>query len=170
MSGPAALVATPSQTIGPFFHFAIGDNGLGNMAARFSAGESVRLAVRVSDGDGQAVADGLVELTQAGVYGRSATRADGSCEFDTMRPGSTGSPTRTNEAPHINLCFFARGLLRHVHTRIYFTGDPAIESDQTLALVPPARRATLLASRQGEAGWVFDLRLQGPAETVFFDV
>lgn len=175
MKEPAALVATPSQTIGPFFHFALTDSApaeghLGNMARRFAAGERVRLIVRVNDGNGDPVSDGLVELTQGSVYGRLPTGPDGTCEFDTMRPGTTSTGDGRIQASHIDLCFFARGLLRQLQTRIYFAGDPAIENDQTLALVPLPRRATLLASPQGPAAWVFHLRLQGPAETVFFDV
>lgn len=42
--------------------------------------------------------------------------------------------------------------------------------DMVLALVPPARRSTLIANRQGEGLWRFDIRLQGEHETVFFDV
>ena len=67
------------------------------------------------------------------------------------------------------MCLFARGLLRHVFTRVYFAGDPALAGDPVLALVPEARRATLLAHPDGDA-WVFDLRLQGDRETVFFDL
>lgn len=173
MTGQTSLVATPSQTIGPFFHFALAAGRLGNMADRFSVGERVRLVIRVTDGDSQPVADGLVELVQAGIFGRLPTQPDGTCEFATMRPGTTGGPPDSDQAPHIDLCLFARGLLRQLHTRIYFAGPDALESDPTLALVPPARRATLLATPTGphDTGrWAFDLRLQGPTETVFFDV
>jgi protocatechuate 3,4-dioxygenase alpha subunit len=67
---------------------------------------------------------------------------------------------------------FARGMLKQLHTRIYFAGDPANQQDPILALVPAERRPTLLAqpnsSRPGS--WRFDVRLQGEDETVFFDV
>jgi len=68
---------------------------------------------------------------------------------------------------------FARGMLRHLYTRIYFDGEAANGSDPVLALVPADRRATLIAQRQGGNGgavYKFDLRLQGGEETVFFDV
>jgi protocatechuate 3,4-dioxygenase alpha subunit len=66
---------------------------------------------------------------------------------------------------------FARGLLRRLVTRIYFPGEPANADDFALGLVPPERRATLIAStiagREGVLTW--DVHLQGPEETVFFD-
>ena len=168
-------VATASQTIGPFFHFAVVDQKLGRMAERFAGGEPVRLVVRATDGDGVPVSDALIELVQAGVFGRMATGPDGTCEFTTMRPGTTvPKDARAGDvAPHIDVCVFARGLLRPLHTRIYFADDAALTRDPTLRLVPPERRSTLLAMSdpsQTDGAWVFDLRLQGPSETVFFDV
>ena len=68
---------------------------------------------------------------------------------------------------------FARGMLLHACTRIYFEGDPANTDDPVLALVPPDRRATLLARRitaGAEPTYLFDVILQGEGETVFFDV
>jgi protocatechuate 3,4-dioxygenase alpha subunit len=91
--------------------------------------------------------------------------------FDTIRPGAV-SDGRGTQASHINVCVFARGLLRHVYTRVYFTGDPNLDRDPILALVPAGRRATLLASpAAGEPGtWAWVIRLQGGDETVFFDL
>lgn len=165
-------VATPSQTVGPFFHFALADERLGAPADRFPAGEKIRLLVRVTDGDGLPVSDALVEAFHAGVFGRLPTGEDGTCVFETVRPGTVAGPSTDRSAPHLNICLFARGLLRQLHTRIYFEGDPALQDDPALALVPADRRGTLLATPdQTTAGrWVFDLRLQGPQETVFFDV
>ena len=175
MSDRKTLVATSSQTIGPFFHFAVVDGRLGLMAERFAGGEPVRLIVRVTDGSGEPVSDALVELVQAGVFGRMATGPDGTCEFKTMRPGTTGSKEggAADVAAHIDLCLFARGLLRQLHTRIYFAGDAALTSDPALALVPASRRTTLIATPDpspGDGAWVFHIRLQGPSETIFFDV
>ena len=175
MTDRGALVATASQTIGPFFHFAVVDDRLGLMTERFSNGEPVRLRVRVTDGDGAPVSDALIELMQSGVFGRLPTGPDGTCEFKTMRPGTTGQPPAqpTEVAPHINVCVFARGLLRELHTRIYFAGEAALSHDPTLALVPAERRHTLIASAdpsEADGAWVFHLRLQGPSETIFFDV
>jgi protocatechuate 3,4-dioxygenase alpha subunit len=76
------------------------------------------------------------------------------------------------QAQHINVLVFARGLLKHLHTRVYFAGDPANSQDPVLALVPEKRRATLMARRSDAdpAAWSFDIILQGDRETVFFDV
>jgi protocatechuate 3,4-dioxygenase alpha subunit len=62
--------------------------------------------------------------------------------------------------------------MRHLHTRVYFEGEPANAQDPVLALVPPARRATLMArpSQSDPQLWTFDMVLQGDRETVFFDV
>jgi protocatechuate 3,4-dioxygenase alpha subunit len=62
-------------------------------------------------------------------------------------------------------------MLHRVVTRIYFADEAeANERDPVLASVPAARRATLLATPAQDGGYRFDIRLQGPGETVFFDV
>jgi protocatechuate 3,4-dioxygenase alpha subunit len=138
------------------------------------AASRIRLLVRVLDGAGQAVPDAVVEIWQAhdtpgsdAGFGRLGTRADGTCEFDTVRPGDP-----PEGAAHINVCLFARGLLRHLHTRLYFDSDSRLASDPLLGLVPESRRTTLIARRETGAAerWRFDIRLQGTDETVFFDV
>lgn len=171
MTARDLLVATPSQTVGPFFHLGLTPRDNGRLADRLPTGHPVTLLVTVTDGEDQAVADAVVELAQIGVVGRMATGESGSCEFTVMRPGSTEGDSAGVRAPHLHVCLFARGLLRHLHTRIYFADDPAIEHDAALGLVPVHRRGTLLARADpGRADrWIFDLRLQGPQETVFFD-
>jgi protocatechuate 3,4-dioxygenase alpha subunit len=62
-----------------------------------------------------------------------------------------------------------RGTLRHLFTRIYVDGERALASDPVLALVPRSRRDTLVAKRATGA-WLFEIRLQGDTETVFFDL
>ena len=172
MSADEALVATSSQTVGPFFHFGLTPAPNGRMIDRLQArGEPVTLAIRVTDGAGEPVPDAMIELLQAGAFGRMPTDDNGVCEFETARPGSVEGPGPSGQAPHIFACVFARGLLRQLHTRIYFAGDPGLETDPVLARVPEARRETLLATADtGRSGrWIFDLRLQGGRETVFFD-
>ena len=148
-------VATPSQTVGPFFHLGLHDERTG-----VASGNHLRLAVSVADGDDRAVDDAIVEVWTATEFLRVATREDGSFEIDIAR------------APHLNLCVFARGLLRHLHTRVYFAGDLTLGSDPVFTRVPEDRRHTLLAcpDPQTPGRWSFRLRLQGPQETVFFDV
>jgi protocatechuate 3,4-dioxygenase alpha subunit len=189
---PVHFIATSSQTVGPFFHFGLADHAtLGCLVRPDTPGERIRLKIRVLDGDGAPLPDALVELWQAdadGVYvrpddpkdllspfgfcgfGRLPTGADGACVFETIRPGQVRDAQRGPQASHINVCLFARGLLRQVYTRVYFAGDEALESDAVLALVPEGRRQTLLARPCDSGGWLFDVRLQGDGETVFFDL
>jgi len=174
-------VATGSQTVGPFFHFGLTSNAaLGSMAAPGVAGERIRLRIQVLDRDAAPVPDAMIELYQAdasGTYGqapftgfgRLPTAEDGTCVFETIRPGAVAMGV---QAAHVNVCVFARGLLRHLYTRIYFAGDVGLESDPVMAHVPAERRHTLLATRaaEGNATWEFVVRLQGQDETVFFDI
>jgi len=188
------LVAYPSQTIGPFFHFALTANAaLGSMAREGARGERLHIVVRVLDGDGQPVPDAMIELWQADAggkyhhpddtqatapdpafcgFGRLATDNCGACRFETVRPGRVPGLSGALQAPHINVNVFARGVLWHLFTRIYFAGDPANEDDAILALVPADRRDTLLARPDANIPgvWNFDIYLSGERETVFFDV
>ena len=90
--------------------------------------------------------------------------------FDTIVPGRVAGQGGVAQAPHINVCFFARGLLRQIYTRIYFQGSDGLDEDPLLASVPLERRETLLARPDGTSEWLFEIRLQGERETVFFDL
>jgi protocatechuate 3,4-dioxygenase alpha subunit len=187
MDTPTPLVATPSQTVGPFFRVGVAaTDALGSLVAPEVAGERLRLQLRVLDGDGVPVPDCLIEIYQAdaeGEYGRApfsgfgrlATQPDGSCVFETIRPGRVADGHGGVQASHVNVCLFARGLLRQLYTRIYFAGDPDLDRDPVLALVPAGRRSSLLASPVRETAssprtWEFVIRLQGERETLFFDL
>jgi protocatechuate 3,4-dioxygenase, alpha subunit len=191
MSGPGVrLVATGSQTIGPFFHVGPGgSDGLGRLATEDTPGEAIRLRLRVVDGDSVPVPDALIEVWQADAcgsyrappssvggpspaftgFGRLGTNQDGWCTFETIRPGAVAGSDRP-QAPHLNVCLFARGLMRHLYTRVYFAGDPALADDPLLSLVPEDRRSTLLAQPGDDGTWSLVVRLQGEDETVFFDL
>ena len=190
MSDRPQPIATSSQTVGPFFHFGLtADESLGVVASPETPGDHILLRVRVLDGAGAAVPDSVIEIYQADAAGRYAspdtphqegsfsgfgrlpTGPDGWCVFRTIRPG----PVRIQDqeqAPHVNVCLLARGLLRQIYTRIYFEDDPTLPVDPILALVPADRRHTLLAIRSDDAigAWDFVIRLQGDDETVFFDL
>jgi protocatechuate 3,4-dioxygenase alpha subunit len=103
-------------------------------------------------------------------FGRAATGADGGYRFETIRPGRVPGPGNTLQAPHIAIGIFGRGLLKRLVTRLYFAGDPANAEDPILPLVPAHRRTTLMATEGAYGIWRFDIRLQGEAETVFFDI
>ena len=83
-------------------------------------------------------------------------------------PGEGGVP----QAPHINVTIFMRGMLAHLFSRIYFPDDPANATDPVLARVAADRRSTLIAqpSAGSPSTLVWNVRLQGERETVFFDV
>jgi protocatechuate 3,4-dioxygenase, alpha subunit len=187
MSERPRLIATSSQTVGPFFHFGLTANEqLGTIAPPDVPGEPIRLRVCVRDGAGDPVPDAMIELYQADAagrypdaadssaftgFGRLPTGSDGCCTFRTIKPGAV-QVNEMEQAPHVNVCLLARGLLRQIYTRIYFTDDPALATDPVLALVPEGRRATLLAEpSSNDAGvWDFVIRMQGNGETVFFDL
>jgi protocatechuate 3,4-dioxygenase alpha subunit len=179
------LVATGSQTVGPFFHFGLTPEGVVNAVPVPPGVPRLELVVRVTDGAGQAVGDAVVEIWYAAgsaehrpdspappcMFARLPTAGDGTCAFEIAAP-IRPSTSAAAGPPYVNVCLFARGLLRQLHTRIYFADDPLLEHDALLGYVPEERRATLLATRDAARRnrWLFDLRLQGPGETVFFDV
>ena len=79
------------------------------------------------------------------------------------------------QAPHLTLAIFARGLLRHLYTRLYFADEPANANDPLLSSIEDeSARATLIARRTGASGgaasYAFDIVLQGENETVFLDI
>lgn len=177
---------TPSQTVGPFFHDALLAEDHTRLVAEDHPG-AIRLRGTVLDGGGQPVPDAMLEIWQAdpeGQYsetgddfsgfGRSGTDADGRFEFVTAKPGRVPGPKGAEQAPHILVSVFARGLLRRLVTRIYFPDEEAANAaDPVLSQVEASLRSTLIA-RPEKGGLRFDVRLrEGPAgetETVFFDV
>jgi protocatechuate 3,4-dioxygenase, alpha subunit len=182
---------TPSQTVGPYLHLGMTDaRSISRVAGDGAKGVRVQLTFRVLDGEGVPVPDAMIEVWQAdsegnyahpagdadeagfGGFGRMATAEDGSCTFETIRPGCVPGPGETVQAPHINVSILGRGILKRLSTRLYFAGEPANATDPILALVPGNRRPTLLAQPDpaSPANWIFNVRLRGESETVFFDV
>lgn len=188
-----SLQATTSHTVGPFFTIGLTRLNQADLAGPGVAGERVAIEGRVLDGDGQPVPDALVELWQANSqgkyahpedkqekpvepgfkgYGRQPTDDAGKFRFTTIKPGPVPGPDGKPQAPHIAVTVFARGLQRRLVTRIYFPDEPANTADFALNRVDPARRATLIAKKvAGQSGVLeWDVVLQGPGETVFFDI
>ncbi|MGZ2747952.1 protocatechuate 3,4-dioxygenase subunit alpha [Burkholderia stagnalis] len=194
------LKQTPSQTVGPYFAYGLSPQQYNYdlkslftpaIAAPHAAGEHVLLVGQVFDGDGNVVGDALLEFTQADSTGQyPASRADiaksGFTGFarvgtgtdaqhrfvvETVKPGRIAA----DDAPHINVTVMMRGILTHAFTRVYFDDEAAANAaDPVLNAVPAERRATLVATRDARPGcptvYRFDIRMQGPDETVFFDV
>jgi protocatechuate 3,4-dioxygenase alpha subunit len=178
------LVPTSSQTVGPFFAFALHHEHWNDLTAHDPPGEKIIISGRIFDGDGTPVHDAFVEIRQAnadGIYaddpifpgfGRCATDAEGRYRFTTIRPGRVWAP-RGVQAPHVAVQIFARGLLRALATRMYFA-DRADDNaaDPILSAIDAARRPTLVAPRlpatNGAPEFRFDIVLQGAGETAFF--
>ena len=184
------LTPTPSQTVGPYLHLGLTDTrSISRVAGDGAKGERVWITFRVLDGGGVPVPDAMIELWQADSggnyvhgnsgtdavgfcgFGRLATREDGSCTFETIRPGCVPGSGSTVQAPHVNVSILGRGILKRLSTRVYFAGEPANAADPILALVPENRRATLFAQPDParNSNWIFEVHLRGEGETVFFD-
>jgi protocatechuate 3,4-dioxygenase alpha subunit len=103
-------------------------------------------------------------------FGRAGTDETGSFWFETVKPGPVPFVDERLQAPHLCVTIFARGLLNHLATRLYFADEPANDDDPIFLLVPAERRATLLARRDERGVYRFDVVLQGEGETAFFNV
>jgi protocatechuate 3,4-dioxygenase alpha subunit len=191
---------TPSQTVGPYFAYGLNPRDEYDWKQTFTndlitpdaSGTRIRIEGRVTDGDGKPVNDCMLEIWQADAagryahpadkrrpnaqfagFGRVGTDADGTYAFSTIKPGAVPGPDGKAQAPHILVAVFARGMPRQCYTRIYFPDESTTASDSILGLVPAERRGTLIAraeQRDGQRTYVFDVRLQGEGETVFFEV
>jgi len=167
---------SPSQTIGPFFHEALRWRDGGKVAFP-GRGAPVVLIGRILDGAGEPVADAMVETWQklpAGcapgvapgssnpyAFGRVETSKDGTFRIETSMPAG--------DAPSLDVSIFARGLLKALRTRVYLAPrDKAAADPQMKALADSPRLATLIARHSGGSEYLWDVRLQGEGETVFF--
>ena len=192
------LGQTPSQTVGPYFAYGLTPAQYGYayrsaygtvLAEARTPGEPIVVTGRVLDGDGKAVDDAMIEIRHADARGRyvassehvettgfigfgrcgTGTDRDNRFRFETIKPGSVGG-----QAPHIDVIVTMRGILSHAFTRIYFEDEAAANArDEVLTSVPEERRPTLIARREalpGRTTYHFDIRMQGPQETVFFDL
>src|SRR5437763_1441959 len=197
-SGPMAakLIPTPSQTVGPFFSLGLDRPEWNDLTRGHPQGERIVIEGRVLDGDGAAVPDAVVEIWQANAagryahpedpqsdkpldpnfrgFGRVATDAEGRFRFTTVKPGPVPGRGNSLQAPHLNVLLLSRGLLIHLHTRIYFDREPANAADPLLSSIDdPKVRGTLLARREAgssPARYRFDIIMQGDNETPFLDL
>jgi protocatechuate 3,4-dioxygenase alpha subunit len=186
---------TPSQTVGPFFHDGLMTRPDWNILVDDRAqGQRILIKGQVIDGDGAPVPDALVEIWQADAngcfnhpadpnqakadpyfrgFGRSDTVNNGQFTFKTVKPGVVAFDESQDQAPHINLRVFSRGMLIHAYTRLYFADEKAANAaDPVLNLVDELRRETLIAYPEDTGDlptYCFNIVLQGTDETVFFD-
>jgi protocatechuate 3,4-dioxygenase alpha subunit len=192
----SSYLLTGSQTVGPFFEpCLLRDGACFNVLTQpETSGERIRIVGCVFDGEKAPVPDALIEIWQANAagryqhsadqsaapldttflgYGRTGTQADGSYWFETIKPGPVPFSEQQMQAPHICYTIFARGLLNHLITRLYFEDEPATLEDPVLLCVPEERRATLVAGREASEGiptYRLDIVLQGEGETAFFNL
>jgi protocatechuate 3,4-dioxygenase, alpha subunit len=190
------LIPTPSQTVGPFFHLGMARPNWADLTQDGPQGERIAIEGRVLDGDGAPVPDAVVEVWQANAagrynhpddrqqdkpldprfrgFGRVATDAEGRFRIATIKPGAVPGRGNALQAPHINVAVFARGLLKHLYTRLYFADEPLNAADPLLSSIDDGTvRRTLLACRAEPASpalYRFDIVLQGKNETAFLDI
>jgi protocatechuate 3,4-dioxygenase, alpha subunit len=187
-----SLQATTWQTVGPFF--TIGSTWLNrdSLVGAGVSGEHLRIEGLVLDGDGKIVPDALLEVWQANAHGKYAhpddtqgkpveagflgfgripTDENGKFRFTTIKPGPVPGPKGRLQAPHLVVSVFARGLMRRLVTRMYFPDEAGNADDFALSLVEATRRETLIAKKKASQPGVLEWNvvLQGPEETVFFD-
>ena len=160
------LVPTAEMTLGPFFprEFAAGANDL----SKGARGEVIEITGRVVQLDGKPLDNLVLEIWQADAqgrydnpdflgWGRAATDAGGVYRFRTVKPGPA-----QGRAPSINFLLLYSGLMRQLHTVMFFEpGDSLLES------VKGAER--LVAKKEAPDRYRFDIRLRGEGETPFFD-
>jgi protocatechuate 3,4-dioxygenase, alpha subunit len=166
---------TPSQTIGPFFHLGLRWPG-SHRVAFAEKGEPVVLTGRITDGAGEAVGDALFETWQRCATGEAPACASGSANpngfgrVETAKDGTFRSETTMPgaPAPSIDVTIFARGLLRPLRTRVYFSEEAARADPALASLARSPRLATLVAKRAAAGEYRWDVRLQGEGETAFF--
>jgi protocatechuate 3,4-dioxygenase alpha subunit len=156
------LGRTPSQTVGPFYAIAL----CRETQSEIVPGGNLRIGGRVVDGAGEPVPDAVIEFWQGGNgstrWGRCGTDERGRFEFRTEKP-ATGDA----EAPSVDVMVFARGLLKHLVTRMYFPDEvSANAADPLLSSLEPADRETLIAAEE-DGALRFDIYLQGEQQTVF---
>jgi protocatechuate 3,4-dioxygenase alpha subunit len=179
------LTATPGQTVGPFYGYALPYEKDRELLAPGSPG-SIRLQGTVYDGAGHPIPDAILEIWQPDAegnivrrtgslvrdgytftgFGRSAVGNTGVYTFTTVNPG----PTELGAAAFISVAVFARGLMNRLFTRVYLPENAeALAKDPLLSSLDPERRKTLIARRDADGGLTWDIRLQGEGETVFLD-
>ena len=186
---------TPSQTVGPFYAFGLIFPGQNTLTTDDPVGERILIRGQVIDGDGIPINDAMIEIWQAdsqGIYnhpddprheradenfpgfGRSDTGNPAlTYSFKTIKPGAVVWEGDQFQAPHISVRIFARGMLIHALTRLYFSDEDANATDPVLnSIKDVARRQTLIARREDTPDlptYRFDIHLQGDGETVFFN-
>ena len=184
------LFQTSSQTVGPFFAYGLTAKQYeydfpslitGNLRKSKIAGIPISIIGKVFDGKGQSLNDAMIEIWHADPegnyrdfdkkdffgFGRQGTGSekDNIFKFETYKPGKISKI----QSPHINFTIFARGMLNHLFTRMYFP-DEENQNDFLLEQINSSLHSKLICSKLGEFDYRFDIFLQGQKESVFLDL
>lgn len=165
---PVAM--SPSQTIGPLYGFALMFPG-SQVGADPDDPRATTVSGTIYDGQGEPVPwpDAMIEVWHGDQFARARTDTDGRYSVTLLRPVFRPHGER-EEAPHFEVTIFARGLLKQAQTRMYFPDEKHYNAtDPVLQQVDPSLRRRLLATEDG-SGHTFNIHLQGPDETVFFEL
>ena len=185
------LGCTPSQTVGPYLAIVLPWDDGPDVVADGTAGALI-VTGRLLDGAGEPVPDGLIETWQADPngrfdhpddprgavaaagfrgFGRCPTDADGRYWLRIVKPGALPSSAGPDEAPHLDVSVFSRGLLNRVITRMYFPDEAAANArDPLLSSLDADAGRRLVATAADDGVLHFDIRLQGADETPFFRI
>lgn len=184
MSSNTGHIPAGSQTVGPFFRIGL-DYLVDRMAQEDARSKGmIEIQGKVLDRDGAPVPDAMLEFWCAGDlqgapsgspahgipdgFRRVATDLDGTFKAKIARPVASQLEDGRVQAPHAMVLVFARGLMRHLITRMYLEAEAMNNSDPVLLSVPAERRGTLTAMVDGADAYRWDVILQGAGETVFF--
>lgn len=184
-----------SQTVGPFFRIGLEymyshfpESSPGELEPGVLKDDEIEVRGRLLDAQGQGIPDALLEFWGADAGGaydtadsiaedgrprgfiRLNTGLQGEFHLVMRAPGPVVFAKDRMQSPHIVVLVFMRGLLRHLITRMYLPGQPGLDSDPVLSLVPADRRHTLIArnSPRHSRSLDWEIRMQGGEETVFF--
>jgi protocatechuate 3,4-dioxygenase, alpha subunit len=159
-----SLPRTPSQTVGPYYAIGLCRRAENELADPGDPA-SLRLHGQLLDGENRPVPDGMVEVWDhvGQVWARSGTDSEGRFQFVVAKPSAAGG-----EAPRLDVVVFARGLLRHQLTRVYFPDETQQNAaDPVYAALADQQRQTLVAEPE-DGALRFDIHLQGDRQTTFF--
>lgn len=165
---------TPSQTIGPFSHEAW-RWAFDATAAVVSNAPTITISGIIRDGDGVAINDAVIEAWLPDAAGAETARAVPG--FRRVPSDDNGAfkitvslPTpATSGKPVMFVTVFARGLVKHQFTAVFLGDDAGLAQSEILLQVPENRRNTLIARKQAERQYQWDIWMQTEQETVFFD-
>ncbi|PUA16603.1 protocatechuate 3,4-dioxygenase [Glaciimonas sp. PCH181] len=165
---------TTSQTIGPFPHEAW-KWGVAATATLVSSAPTITISGVIRDGNGAPISDGWIEawLPDA-VAAESAQTIPGFRRIPSDDNGAFSiqvslPAAATAGKPVLFATIFARGLVKHQFTAVFLEDDTGLAQSEILNQVPAERRNTLIARKQADAQYQWDIWMQTDKETVFFD-